>query len=49
MVMVLVKVKVLVARYEAMLAEWQGSLPLVVGRSILTRKCMGRTPRMGHQ
>ena len=49
MVTVLVKVEVLVARCGAMLAEWQDSLPLVEGRSIPTRKCTGRIPRMDHQ
>ena len=49
MVMVLVKVEVLVARCEAMLAGWPDSLPLVVGRSIPISKCTGRIPRMGHQ
>ena len=49
MVTVLVRVEVLVARCEAMLAEWQDSWPLAEGRSIPTRKCTGRIPRMGHQ
>ena len=47
--MVLVEVEVLVARCEAMLAEWQDSWPLDEGRSIPTRKCTGRIPRMDHQ
>ena len=47
--MVLAEVEVLVARCEAMLAEWQDSWPLVEGRSIPTRKYMDRIPEMDHQ